>query len=125
MLILFLIFSFVLCSSTDYSGKVEYFYMARTSDYSVVNIPFRIFDFSVHHQNSNLDINGTLSMEYRTREDTDFLTDSDLQDFTFDLRELYLTYYFDNSEIRVGKQLYNLGNVDENSPIDNLNPYDY
>ncbi|MBI65782.1 MAG: hypothetical protein CMG64_05775 [Candidatus Marinimicrobia bacterium] len=125
MLIFFLISSFVLCSSIDYSGKVEYFYMARTSDYSVVNIPFRIFDFSVHHQNDNLDINGTLSMEYRTRQDTDFLTDSDLQDFTFDLRELYLTYYFDNSEIRVGKQLYNLGNVDENSPIDNLNPYDY
>jgi len=114
-----------LFSTTDYSGQVEYFYMARTSDYSVVNIPFRIFDFSVHHQNGNLDINGTLSMEYRNRKDTDFLTDSDLQDFTFDLRELYLTYYFDNSEIRVGKQIYTLGNVDENSPIDNFNPYDY
>ena len=110
---------------TDLNGSIEYFYMTRLKDLSVVNIPFRALDLHVQHQNNNLDVNANVSLEYRTREDTDFLENSNLEDFSIDIRELYLSYYLDNGEIRLGKQIHSWGSVDENSPIDNLNSYDY
>ena len=66
---------------TDLNGSVEYFYMTRLKDLSVVNIPFRALDLHVQHQNNNLDVNANVSLEYRTRKDTDFLEDSNLEVF--------------------------------------------
>ena len=43
----------------------------------------------------------------------------------FKLRELYGIYYFDLGEISFGKRMFTLGSVDENSPIDHFNPYNY
>ena len=37
---------------------------------------------------------------------------------------MYLTYYFQNAEVSIGKKIYNWGSVDENSPIDVLNSFD-
>ncbi len=116
----------ILLSYTDISGKAEYFYMMRLEDSKLMNIPFRILDMSIHHNiDDKFDIFGSMGIEYRNRKDSDFMTDSNIEDFLIDLRELYISYYFNNHEIRVGKQLHSWGNVDENSPIDNLNPYDY
>ena len=110
---------------TQMNGSLEYFYMSRLDNSSIVNIPFRVLDFYTYHQNGDLDVNANLSLEYRGRRDTDFLTDTDLEDFSIDIRELYFAYYLADGEIRIGKQVHSWGNVDENSPIDNLNAYDY
>ena len=47
------------------------------------------------------------------------------QDFFIDMREIYLTYRAQKYELRVGKQIYSWGNVDENSPLDIVSPFDY
>ena len=73
----------------------------------------------------SFNIFGNIGIEYRNRKDTDFMTDFSLEDFLLDIRELYMSYYFNNSEVRIGKQIHGWGSVDENSPIDNLNGYDY
>tara|TARA_B110000116_G_C16766727_1_gene551221 strand:+ start:190 stop:1686 length:1497 start_codon:yes stop_codon:yes gene_type:complete len=112
--------------STNISGQVEYFYMTRLDNSQLVNIPFRLLDFNIQHQvTDDFILMGNFGIEYRNRRDTDFMEDSNLEDFLLDLRELYMSYYFNKSEVRIGKQIHSWGSVDENSPIDNLNAYDY
>ena len=124
--IIIYLFSSILLSSTNLNGKVEYFYMTRLENSKLVNIPFRVLDLNLHHNiNMNFDIFGSVGIEYRNRKDSDFMSDSNIEDFLIDMRELYISYYFNSHEIRIGKQIHSWGNVDENSPIDNLNPYDY
>ena len=123
---LVLFVSTTIASSTGLSGQVEYFYMTRLENSQLVNIPFRLLDLNVQHQvNDNFNVFGNVGIEYRNRRDTDFMTDSNLEDFLLDIRELYMSMYVDNGEIRIGKQIHSWGSVDENSPIDNLNAYDY
>ena len=43
----------------------------------------------------------------------DFMTSSDIEDFSFDLRKLYMSMYVGNGEIRIGKQIHSWGSVDE------------
>ena len=116
----------LIASSVDVSGRAEYFYMTRLENSQLVNIPFRLLDLNVQHQvNDKFNIFGNVGVEYRNRRDTDFMTDSNLEDFLLDIRELYISMYLGNGEIRIGKQIHSWGSVDENSPIDNLNAYDY
>jgi len=123
---LILFVSTAIASSTGLSGQVEYFYMTRLENSQLVNIPFRLLDLNVQHQVSdNFNIFGNIGIEYRNRRDTDFMTDSNLEDFLLDIRELYMSMYLGDGEIRIGKQIHSWGSVDENSPIDNLNAYDY
>lgn len=125
MTYLIFLFSF-LWGSVDISGRAEYFYMARLKNAEIANIPFRLLDLNVQHQvNEKFSIFGNVGIEYRNREDTDFMTSSDIEDFSFDLRKLYMSMYVGNGEIRIGKQIHSWGSVDENSPLDNLNAYDY
>ena len=112
-------------SNTSVTGDVSYYYMHRLSDQSTVNIPFRMLNLNINHQNKFLDINGTFALEYKNRKDVDFMEDSNPVDINTVLRELYLTYYLNNGEISVGKKLHTWGSVDENSPIDVLNAFDY
>ena len=111
--------------STNYSGDVHFYHMIRMSDRTTINLPFRIFTFTLDHQNGDYNINSNLAMEYRLREDTSFLTDTSPKDFILDLRELYVTRYTGFGEIRIGKQIHAWGSADENSPSDNLNAIDY
>tara|TARA_Y100000994_G_C15697431_1_gene443855 strand:+ start:1654 stop:3159 length:1506 start_codon:yes stop_codon:yes gene_type:complete len=113
-------------SSTSVSGQVEYFYMTRLENSKLVNIPFRLLDLNIQHQISDdFNIIGDVGIEYRNRRDTDFMSDSNLEDFLLDIRELYMSLYVGDGEFRIGKQIHSWGSVDENSPIDNLNAYDY
>ena len=111
-------------ASTVVTGDASFYYMNRLSDNKLINIPFRMLNLNILHQNNNFDVNGNIALEYRNRKDTDFMESSDPIDINTVLRELYLTYYLDNGEISVGKKIYTWGNVDENSPIDILNAYD-
>jgi hypothetical protein len=111
--------------NTNVSGNIEYYFMSKLSDSEITNIPFRLLNLKVYHQRDNLDVNGEFAIEYRPRLDTDFTFDSNPTDFNPVLRELFITYYLDNGEFSFGKKKYTWGSADENSPIDNLSPYDY
>ena len=111
--------------NTVVNGNIEYFFMNRLSNSNVVNIPFRLLNLNIYHQIDNLDINGEFALEYRPRLDTDFSFDDNPTDFNLVLRDLYVTYYLENGEFSFGKKRYTWGSADENSPIDNISPYDY
>jgi len=111
--------------NTVMNGDVNYYFMTRLSNNNLVNIPFRLLNLNIYHQNNNIDVNGNFSIEYRPITDTDFMDDSNSNDINLNIRELYINYLFDKGEISIGKKIFTWGNADENCPIDNLNPYDY
>ena len=112
-------------SDVSLSGYVNYTYISRLSDRSLINIPYRMGSLNFEKQSGVLSLNGNFSLEYHLRDDSYFLGSSNPQDFILDMRELYLTYGSKNFELRVGKQIHSWGNVDENSPIDNASSLDY
>ena len=77
------------------------------------------------HGSGNLSLNGNFVLEYQVRGDSYFLGSKDPQEFRLDMRELYTTYSGNNFEFRIGKQIHSWGSVDENSPIDVVNAFDY
>ena len=79
--------------STTATGSIEYYFMTRLSNSDLVNIPFRLINLNIYHQRDNIDVNGSLALEYRPRVNTDFLIDEDPTDFSLVLRELYVNYY--------------------------------
>jgi hypothetical protein len=112
-------------SNLLFSGYVNYTYISRLSDGSLINIPYRMASLNFEKRNDNISLNGNFSIEYHLRDDAYFLGSSNPQDFIFDMRELYLTYDHDQFEFRIGKQIHSWGSVDENSPIDNASSLDY
>ena len=112
-------------SNFFFSGYVNYTYISRLSDQSIINIPYRMAALNMENQSGNLLLNGSFVLEYHLREDAYFLGSSNPQDFIIDMRELYTTYTSNNFELRIGKQIHSWGNVDENSPVDNASALDY
>jgi len=109
----------------SFNGWVDFAHISRLSDYSIIDIPYRMASLDFIHQSENLSINGNFTLEYQIRRDSYFLGSKDPQDFRLDMRELYTTYSGPNFEIRIGKQIHSWGNVDENSPVDNASAFDY
>ena len=109
----------------DLSGTVNYYYISRVSDGSIINLPYRIADIKWQREDGTFSIYSHLAMEYRIPGGSHFLDNTSPQDFSWDLRELYLTWQLKNGEIRIGKQINSWSSVDGNSPVDNLNAYDY
>tara|TARA_Y100001970_G_scaffold159925_1_gene195689 strand:- start:790 stop:2406 length:1617 start_codon:yes stop_codon:yes gene_type:complete len=105
-----------------YNGNFSHFYAIRNSNSKVLNIPFRMLEFNSTLQfGNNFEIKSLLSSEYHNTNDDYF----DYKNINNEVRELYATYYFNLGEISLGKRLFTLGSVDENSPIDHFNPYNY
>ena len=111
--------------STLISGYVDYTYISRLSDKSLIDIPYRMAALKVEKRSNDMLLNGNFSIEYHVRDDAYFLGSSDPQDFIFDMRELYITKFYDQFEFRIGKQIHSWGSVDENSPVDNPSSLDY
>ena len=111
--------------NTLISGYVDYTYISRLSDKSLIDIPYRMAALKVERRSNKMLLNGNFSIEYHVRDDAYFLGSSDPQDFIFDMRELYLTKFYDQFEFRIGKQIHTWGSVDENSPVDNPSSLDY
>ena len=111
--------------NTLISGYVDYTYISRLSDKSLIDIPYRMAALKVERRGNNMLLNGNFSIEYHVRDDAYFLGSSDPQDFIFDMRELYFTKFYDQFEFRIGKQIHTWGSVDENSPVDNPSSLDY
>ena len=112
-------------SPFSFNGYVDFAHISRLSDYSIIDIPYRMGSIDFFHQNKNISLNGNFTLEYQLRRDSYFLESKDPQDFRLDMRELYSTYSGSNFELRVGKQIHSWGNVDENSPLDNASAFDY
>ena len=74
-----------------FSGYVDFTYISRLSDQSLINIPYRMGSLNFENQMENLSLNGNFSVEYHVRDDAYFLQSSDPQDFILDMRELYIT----------------------------------
>jgi len=109
----------------DISGTINYYYISRISDGSIINLPYRIADIKWQRQDNALSLYSHLALEYRIPSGNHFLESTSPQDFIWDLRELYLTWQLKNGEIHIGKQIHSWGSVDGNSPADNLNAHDY
>ena len=107
------------------SGTINYYYINRISDGSIINLPFRIADIKWQREDNALSIYSHLAMEYRIPSGSHFLDSTNPQDFSWDLRELYLSWQLKNGEISIGKKIHSWGSVDGNSPVDILNAYDY
>jgi len=112
-------------SPFSFNGYVDFAHISRLSDYSIIDIPYRMGSIDFFHQNENISLNGNFTLEYQLRRDSYFLESKDPQDFRLDMRELYSTFSGPNFELRVGKQIHSWGNVDENSPLDNASAFDY
>ena len=110
---------------TSIDGYVDFAHIGRLSDYSIIDIPYRMGSLEFEHRSNNLFLNGNFVLEYQIRDDTFFLGSKDPQEFRLDMRELYTTYSGSNFEFRAGKQIHSWGSVDENSPLDNASAFDY
>jgi len=114
LLILSLSFSFM-NAQLNYSGEINPLVMTRTSDQSQINLPFRLLSLDVGYTMGAIDIKTVSSVEHRYNK----------SESVYDLREVYLAYYPDWGEVKIGKQIHAWGAADGNNPTDNLNPYDY
>ena len=72
-------------SNLLFSGYVNYTYISRLSDGSLINIPYRMASLNFEKRNDNISLNGNFSIEYHLRDDAYFLGSSDPQDFIFDM----------------------------------------
>ena len=110
----------------SFNGYVDFAHISRLSDYSIIDIPYRMASLDFIHQSENLSINGYFTLEFQLQDDANFLESKELQEmFWWNMRELYATYIGSNYEFRVGKQIHSWGNVDENSPLDIASAFDY
>ncbi len=116
---------FGLESSTSFSGNVDLYSMFRMSNSNLIRLPYRLVNLNAVHQSGDFELHANLAVEHRLRKDTAVLSDSSPQDISLDLRELFVSWYTDFGEIRAGKQIHSWGMTDENSPLDNINAYDY
>ena len=105
-----------------YNGNFSHFFALRNSNNKILNIPFRMLELNANLQiGNNFELSTLLSTEYHNTNDDYFNVDN----INNEVRELYGTYYFNFGEIGFGRKLFTLGSVDENSPIDHFNPYNY
>ena len=106
-----------------FNGYVDFAQISRLSDYSLIDIPYRMGSLDFSHQSKNISLNGNITLEFQFKDDIN--TETLQKMFWFDIRELYATYSGSNYEFRIGKQIHSWGNVDENSPLDNASAFDY
>ena len=123
-LVVFFIPVFLIADSSI-SGNINFYSAFRLSDNSMIQLPYRLTNIDIINQKSDIQFNASIAIEHHIRKDIETLDDNSPQDFLFDIRELYLSYFTDFGELKFGKQIHSWGMVDENSPMDNINAYDY
>ena len=111
-------------SQSFFTGNANFYSISKLDDGSIINMPYRMLNTSWINRHNDFELIGTLALEYQPRNNYSYLMDNP-QDFLLDLRELYLTWFTNFGEIRIGKQIQSWGFVEENSPIDNSSAYDY
>ena len=112
-------------SNTDISGNIDFYTAFKTSNEKLLKLPYRLANLKISHQKNDIQLIADFSLEHQLKNASSLLSENSTQDFDFDLREFYLSYFTNFGELRLGKQIYNWGLVEENSPLDNINAYDY
>tara|TARA_Y100000994_G_scaffold10732_1_gene8587 strand:+ start:8084 stop:9586 length:1503 start_codon:yes stop_codon:yes gene_type:complete len=107
-----------------FTGNANFYYISTLDDGEIIRMPYRMLNTTFANQNNNFEFVGKLALEYQPQNNYSYRMDNP-QDFNFDLRELYMAWFLDFGEIRIGKQIQSWGFVDENSPLDNSCAYDY
>ena len=81
----------------SFNGYVDFAHISRLSDYSIIDIPYRMASLDFNHQSENLSINGYFALEFQLQDDANFLESKELQEmFWWNMRELYATYIGSN-----------------------------
>jgi|TARA_B000000557_G_scaffold171124_1_gene139176 hypothetical protein len=124
-IIIFFLFLHIGLTQSDFSGNANFSYAIKINEFRVLNLPYRLLELRYIHEKDNFAINTEFAFEWNRKNDIDFLVDNNPQDFILDLREMYLTWFIDFGEIKIGKQFQSWGFVDNNSPLDNINGLDY
>ena len=117
--------SLIYSQTPDINYHLHLYSINRLSDGGVIKIPFRLADIDFNHQKNNISVISRLSFEYKPKFSNFYLQSSSPEEFSINLRELYLTWYLNDLEFNIGKQIHTWGSVDQNSPLDNASPYDY
>ncbi len=73
-----------------FSGYINYTYISRLSDQSIINVPYRMAALNMENQSENLLLNGSFVLEYHLREDAYFLGSSNPQE-KLEVRKSYLS----------------------------------
>ena len=108
IIILILLLNVALSQSKNtFNGFLDFNYISRTSDGSIINLPYRLFSLRIDHENEDILIKSNLAIEHKIREETHFLFNESPSDFNLDLRELYLQLFTSWGELKIGKILLN------------------
>ena len=99
----------------DYSGNILFGTINRTSDTSLIKVPFRFINYKTSIEYHSLTLKSILALEVSLSDGT----------MSIDNRELYLSFYPSFGEVRVGKQINSWGVGSTNSPLDILTPVNY
>jgi hypothetical protein len=99
----------------DYSGNILFGTINRTSDASLIKVPFRFINFNTSIEYNSFMLKSNLAVEVSLSDET----------MSIDNRELYLSWYPSFGEVRVGKQINSWGVGSTNSPLDILTPVNY
>ena len=99
----------------DYSGNILFGTINRTSDASLIKVPFRFINYRTSIEYNSFTLKSNFAMEVSLSDET----------MKIDNRELYLSWYPSFGEVRVGKQINNWGVGSTNSPLDILTPVNY
>ena len=121
----------MLYSNSTISGFSNFYYISKLDDGGLIKLPYRMIGVNWEHLTRDTKLKSSISLEYLPKNDILF-SQNDPQDFLLDLRELYFTWYLGETfgnfiplEISIGKQFNTWGFVDQNSPLDVVNPIDY
>ena len=106
-------------------GDVNFHYISKFDTGDIVKLPYRMLNTSWAHKHDDYQLVGKIALEYQPNLNNYSFKMDNPQDFLLDLRELYLTWFTQFGEIRIGRQIQSWGFVDENSPLDNACAYDY
>ena len=99
----------------DYSGNILFGTINRTSDASLIKVPFRFINCRTSIEYNSFILKSNFALEVSLSDET----------MKIDNRELYLSWYPSFGEVRIGKQINSWGVGSTNSPLDILTPVNY
>ena len=99
----------------QYSSNFEIRQSFFNNNFNPISKPFRITSLDLFYTFATVDLISKNSLEYNWSSNY----------MNYDFREIYLSWYPNFGELKLGKQIIPIGLADGNNPSDNINPYNY
>ena len=99
----------------QYSNEINIKQSFFINNCESISKPFRIISSDLYYTFATIDLISKNSVEYNWKSNY----------INYDFREIYLSWYPNFGEVRLGKQIITMGLADGNNPSDNINPYNY